>query len=279
MTELAIDIIEIILLCSLCVLFIAAASIRAKNTLQKRRQQGLLWLKALRELLSTVQQHRGTTTGYLNGSKDLFKNIGPLQKKVLNQKQSVEDIGSWIHKNKLWESINDHWSRLSQNYNKNTTENNLAQHNSLTKTILELIDDMATSHGLLALENKNMTPLHVVWRELLTTAELIGQTRAIGTGVTARQYCDSIARIRLNYLCQKIEKKAQLVWNKIPPDPEQQKSVAAYISCVNNEVSLERPNIAPATFFNIATSAIDKLHTQFDQYIDHQIATCHRHVS
>ncbi|WP_126456789.1 nitrate- and nitrite sensing domain-containing protein [Sulfuriflexus mobilis] len=267
MTDNALPLLTISLSFLLAFIFVIASDRGRKKQLRKRQQTGLQWLTGLRELLAYIQQHRGMTTGYLNGADGLLKDIAPLQKRVIRQLQDISGIGTWIETQPRWEDISQHWSGLAKDFKNHSVDTNLHQHNTLIQSILYLIDDMAQRHDLLLLKDEQDKPLHLLWRELLTASEYIGQARAIGTGVSAAGHCDSIATIRLKYLYQKIEAKTQRVWADISPNAKQQARVEDFMRCLDEQILRERPSIAPEAFFSIATAALDSLLEQYDTYV------------
>ncbi|MAZ86920.1 MAG: hypothetical protein CL693_04705 [Cellvibrionaceae bacterium] len=251
-------------------ILIVAISVRAKRQRKHRQEKGLQWLTCLRSLLSHIQKHRGKTTGYLNGGSHLMGEIEGLQRSVSRDFSSVVSIDDGIDANSRWCGITQHWARLAGNFTGHSPEHNLSQHNMLIKNVLYLIDDLAQECDLLLLKNKKDKPLHLYWRELLSAAEYIGQARAIGVGVSTAAHCDSVSRIRLNYLCQQIEGNTEKLWREIGKDPTQATQVKELLGCIKDKLVLDTPSIPPGEFFNIATEALDSLLDQFDRLVKEQ---------
>jgi len=256
--------------CCVVAIAIVFSSMVSRQRRQQRQAKGLQWLSSFRELLSHIQKHRGLTSGYLNGGERLVADIEAIQRMVSSDFSMITRIDNTIEGNSRWCGLTQHWARLAGNYPSHTPAHNLAQHNMLIKNVLYLIDDLAQDCDLLLLKNSQDKPLHLYWRELLSATEYIGQVRAIGLGVSTAEHCDSISRIRLNYLCEKIEGNAQRLWQELGNDPKQANSIEALIDCIQQQLILERPSIAPADFFELATTAIDALLEQFDRLIKEQ---------
>ena len=257
----------VILLVVLAVVIVAGLN-RRNQQIKKRQIIGISWLQSLRKLLSHIQQHRGLTNGYLNGGKELINDIYPLQKMITADIDAIVRIDGWIESSERWGSITQHWARLAGGFESNNCDNNLIQHNNLIQNLLYLIDDMAQAHDLLLLKDSGGKPFHLSWRELLSAAEYIGQARAIGTGVAALHCCDSISRIRLNYLCQKITENTSRVWRDIPPSDEQRKRVDELLLCINEKIIRDHTAIAATEYFDIASKALNSLHDQYDTLIE-----------
>ncbi len=250
---------------------LAVAGVRHRQQRKHRQAQGLRWLATLRALLSHIQKHRGLCSGYLNGEPRLLAEIETQQRQVSRDLNDIASVDIDIEDNPRWQGITQHWARLAGNFQTLSVENCLKQHNQLIKNILYLIDDLAQASDLLLLKNKSQKPLHVYWRELLAAAEYIGQARAIGTGVSAAAYCDSVSRIRLSYLCQKIEENTERLAKEIGPVRSQTgTAVKKLITCINEQLLQEKPNIDAGAYFAIATEAIDSLLEQFDRLVQEQ---------
>jgi len=251
---------------------IILSSQQRKKQRIERQRIGLIWLHRLRVFLSHVQQHRGMTSGYLSGGTGLLKEIKVLGAQVNKDISEIVVVDPWMKANSRWVGIEEHWLKLSANFQNIVTEDNLRQHNTLIKNILYLIEDMAQEHELLLLKTQGNHSLHLLWRELLAAGEFIGQARAIGMGVATAKCCDSISRIRLNYLCQKIESNTQLLWSEISPHDNQQQKVESLLRCINDEIIKDVPSVSPSVFFDTASDALNDLYLQYDQYFKKNVS-------
>ena len=233
----------------------------------ERQKKGLKWLSALRELLAHVQQHRGLSNGYLNGGENLGSDIERLQQAISRDLAYATSIDPSLEDNSRWTGITQHWARLAGNFKRLESDNNLSQHNNLIKSVLYLIDDLAQECDLLLLKNRDNVPLHLYWRELLSTAEYIGQARAVGTGVSAASYCDSVSRIRLHYLCEQIERNSERLYKQIGSSQDQTKRIAELISCIKTQLVVDKPTIEAGAYFSLATDTLDSMLAQFDALV------------
>ena len=245
-------------------LFFYLNHLSANKTKEKRQLQGLAMLKKFRQLLTSFQQHRGLSMGYLNGDDTLLKRIKPLETKV---NQTIRDINlekEWLKDNLMWMGINEHWLRLSNNYTKYESEYNFRQHCNLIMNLLMLIEDCAVQHHLQELFKSKKQNANFLWSQLLVTAEHIGQARAIGTSITASKSTSSVQRIQLNYLRNCI--------NEFLTTPNHQfdtKLIVKFINTIDHEIlSSPPPNMSAEAFFNLATSVIDTLLAESDNYLN-----------
>ncbi|MGM8225852.1 nitrate- and nitrite sensing domain-containing protein [Cellvibrio sp. ARAG 10.3] len=222
--------------------------------------QGLNYVRVMRTLLTHVQQHRGLTTGFLNGNQDAKAEIQALQNKIRKEIVEVNNLGVWVQANEKWRSILDHWSRLSSHYASGEAMNNLKQHNQLIANILYFIEDIADAHHL---DSKAPAAFAHQWRSLLFIAESIGQARALGTGVVAKGECSSVLRIQLNHLRNKIASHTGEYLS-----PQAWAEIEQLLHCIETDVVIDQPTISPKAYFQLATRSLERVMEQFDQYIE-----------
>lgn len=259
-------------LVSLAILIALFISCLQRNKSYRLKQKaGLQWLSLLKRILSTIQQHRGMTTGYLNGSVELSDQIHSLQKKLNFDIEAIASEKSWFSDNERWQGISQHWHNLSKNFKSHDSTNNLKQHNLLIQNILYLIDDMAEEHHLLDLKTDKQIPLQIAWREMLVAAEHIGQARALGMAIASTHHCDTTARIRMKYLMQKIEQTTRNAWQQVSCSDEQHRTVQNLQQCIQEKIMVNNPAINVNDYFTVATRALDSVHAQYDELV----SSCH----
>lgn len=250
-----------------------------KTTLKNKQRIGLQWLILLREFLSHTQQHRGLTTGYLNGDFSLEQRINQLHTQLKKDIQHIETIDEWVSENDNWNAIKDHWQRLKDGYKHNTIENNLTQHGCLIRNILYLIEEMAEDHQLLRLENIDQFGVDFVWRNLLETTEYMGQARALGTGISASQSCCSVDKIKLNYLKDKITESGKLITKTFPNSDSVHTNIILLLNTIESNFFQKSPTdtlISANEYFDLATKALNGVYAEYDSTVkqfDGQVAS------
>ncbi len=258
----------LILPLSAALALLVLATRRRRIRRRENQQRGLRSLEAMRLLLDLLQQHRGVSTGYLNGGRTLLAQINQLQARITDARGRIIAVHGRIEGDERWFALSEHWSGLSTKFETLSTTNNLRQHNQLIQNLLYLIDDIAQETDLLLLKTADGQPLMPAWRELLIAAECVGQARAVGTGALAAGQCDTVTRIRLNYLYQKIEHTCSLAWTALPPSARQKNRVEDLLNCVREELlSRSRPTIGVSTYFQTASDAVASLYEQFDHLV------------
>ena len=248
---------------SLCIIIAAIFNYFYRIKIKKSTYHlGITWLFQLKELLVLIQQHRGLTTGYINGDKELQKRIIPLQTAIKTATLKLTHHGDWINQSEFWQGITDHWSRLLNKYKNSTSIDNYNQHNSLIANILFLIEECAESHQLQELYFDNNEPVSFLWQKLLYSAEYIGQARALGTGIAAAENATSVERIKLNYLKSRINELIKTNHlQDIEPD------LTKLLTCITHQLLSDKPDIQPEVYFNLATASLTKVFQKFDQLL------------
>ena len=240
--------------------FLMASLSRKKRQATLLFTQGIEYIKLLRSLLTFVQQHRGLTTGFINGNVGAKPEIENIALKIKRVMIELDQAGYWIRGNVKWSSLVDHWTRLGLSYLQGDADNNFKQHNILIANLLYLIDDVADAHHLSKITGDAMD---TDWRYLLSIAEYIGQARALGTGVAAKGECSSVLRIQLNHLRNKIASSVDSSW----PD-KSRVEIQQLLRCIETELIIERPSIQAVDYFTLASRCIEHVLDQFDRQID-----------
>lgn len=222
--------------------------------------RGIEYIKLLRSLLTYMQQHRGLTTGFINGNLAARPDIEALDIRIKRIMAEVDKTGEWMAENVKWSSLVDHWERLGLGYLQGDADKNFKQHNILIANLLYLIDDVADAHRLSKLTGDTMD---TDWRYLLSIAEYIGQARALGTGVAAKGECSSVLRIQLNHLRNKIASSVDASW------PEKARVEIHYLlRCIETQLISDRPSIDANEYFKLASRCIEHVLEQFDRQIE-----------
>lgn len=241
-------------------LFLMASLSRKKRYATLQFTQGIEYIKLLRSLLAFVQQHRGLTTGFINGNRAVKSDIESLALKIKRTMGDIDAAGDWMRENIKWSSLVDHWTRLGMIYLQGDADKNFKQHNILIANLLYLIDDVADVHHLSKITGDAMD---TDWRYLLSIAEYIGQARALGTGVAAKGECSSVLRIQLNHLRNKIASSVDSSW----PD-KSRSEIQQLLRCIETQLIVDQPSIQAGDYFTLATRCIEHVLDQFDRQID-----------
>lgn len=251
----------------------ALISHRRMVGVRRQRRQGAQQLLGMRRLLEHLQQHRGLTTGYLRGDRSLAAGIEQVRRAISNDFRQLDTAS--LASFDRWLAFDDHWSRLGRSALSLSVAANLEQHNRMLANLLPLIEDIAASRGLLFVEAPG-DGTGTLWRELLQTTEWLGQARALGTGIAAAGTSSGVERIRLGFLCERIQAQSGEVLATLTRSRQgsgtsldhARETVNALIATIEDEFLGERPlSISPSVYFDQATNAIGAQFRVVDEFL------------
>lgn len=242
------------------------------------KTNGLKNVSELKLLISDLQTHRGLSSAWLNGDESKKTILLSLQH-TISTKINYLELQNSINSSNRWKSFIDHWGRLSKSDTNREPENNFTQHTQIISNLLYLLEDEAEFSHLNAIAIPELPNIGFVWRELAVTAEKIGQSRAIGTGVTTRKNCSSVHKIRLSFLKQHIEEMMNETLSKLSCIDcfshehvgllKDAKLKMEYLTLTMQHDLIEADEITinQNEYFNLATNAISAL----DLIFEHQV--------
>lgn len=249
---------------ALLLLVLTVAFVRHRAALQQQAQ-GVLWLQALRALITHIQRHRGLSSAVLAGEKVFQGRLAEIQLQVSRDFEQISGMGEWVKHNPSWPGITQHWARLAGNVHKLTVAHTIDQHNRLIKSVLVMIDDIALAHHLYG----GASPRAHLWRDLLTLAEYIGQARAVGTALAAGGHDEddsaySKARSALQTLDRDIVATLDMPRCRNVLDASSLQNVLDFLSYVDGNLLRGGPLVSASDFHSEATKTLDQLYERFD---------------
>lgn len=249
--------------------------IKKQKTLCKQALDNIAHIKLL---ISAIQTHRGLSSALLNGDQGKQTILVTIGQQVNSE---IKYLGEkcTLDKNGRWGSFIDHWGRFKKNDKARDAENSFKQHTQLIANLLYLLEDEAERGHLNAGSFPKLPNIGFVWRELPVTTEIIGQSRAIGTGVATSKRCSSVHKIRLSFLQQNMQKTINSTLPKLSSlehfTNEHTKLLEAaklkmeFLSnTIERElISIEQVSINQDEYFALATESINAL----DEIFNHQV--------
>ncbi len=175
----------------------------------ENERQGLAYIKAVRQPIEHIQQHRGMTSAYLNGSTDFYERI--MQKRPVVDKHMValseinKQLGVRFGVSNKVAAVRQQWDSIKSK--------SLEQKPSVTiKAHSDLLADMIALMGLVAdaseitLDPKLDTYYlgDAVANSLVNLTENMGQSRAVGSGVASKGQHSQTSFVRLSVLSNNI---------------------------------------------------------------------------
>lgn len=233
----------------------------------------------LKELLGNIQQHRGMVSGYLNGDVSFKYKISALQAEINRQTaQIARHLQSSAFNHAGFEAIQNLWQQLYPSVLAGSRGQSFDSHCLLIGTVLNLIRDIAEHSQLHRDSGCPFSFVEIVWHLLPDTAEAIGQTRAIGTGIAAAGRSLSTERIKLGFLVMRIRKTltrlelglsrtfSVMDGNELQhTHGEVQGHINRLVTDIEQQLlATERPTVSPTSFFEHATLTLNSVFALYD---------------
>ncbi|HDZ55116.1 MAG TPA: hypothetical protein ENI17_09295 [Pseudomonas xinjiangensis] len=249
---------------------------------REARQAALEHIRFLRLLLEMLQQHRGLCFGVMSGESGLKTRLWATQQQVqlllVQSRQYQASLfwyPSWHHIVELWPAISSECEQDGE------AESILQMHNRLVGLVLETIREMADKHDFICQGGIAPQP-QGGWLELLEHTELLGQARAIGTGMAARRQNTALQRDELNLLRHRIADQAYLTLARLHADAELRPLVAEGINEAEESLDLlldlidqllasdMQPDVRSVNYFHCATRVISAHLALVDMLLERQ---------
>lgn len=184
------------------------------------RRRALELIRHLRQLLELLQKHRGLCFGYMSGEDGLQARLWTTYQQIedlLAQSNHYEASLYWYPS---WHGVREGWARIRARDERHAVaaEVVLVEHTQLIAHLIDTIRDLAHQHDLVRLGGLAAQP-RGFWLELLEHCELLGQSRALGTGIAARRQNTPAQREELRALRQRIADRAYLTLAALHADP------------------------------------------------------------
>lgn len=251
----------------------------AQQTFKSNRNDGIHLSRQIKELLMNLQQHRGMVNVLLSGDKSFAPKITQKQSSIDQDLSKLDG-----HRNgglltaKRWDAIQSQWKELRAHAANMAAPDSFEGHSRLIREVLRSMSDVAERSQMRGNDAIDPIMVNALWNELPAAAECLGQARGIGASVAAKKYCSSVARIKLNFLEERIRETMTLVTEDIG---RAEQSLAAAIktdwkvACEAVEsflellesslLKVEHPTLDAEHYFSTATKALEAVFHAFDQ--------------
>jgi hypothetical protein len=229
--------------------------------------------RGLLRLLRLLQQHRGLSSGWLAGN-------GGFAGRMLARRQEIEEVlgdlvalvgrgrglsASGLSPQRLG-LFRRRWGDTVADLQQSTVEQNIAEHGFLIAEILEWLSSLAEGRFFGGGEDPLVIGIGRNFAQRLPAlSEFLGQARAIGSSVAARQACSPVARVRLVFLIARAEAILAQAWEAGAANPAERPAAEAARKAVGAMTALVRTRmllssgiaVSADTYFEVATAAID----------------------
>lgn len=236
---------------------------RKQHRKMLRRIHGISALQTGVTLMSALQQHRGMSSGLLNGN-DSFR-TGLINKQaearsiLSSMKSLIEQSPELAPDRRTLENVTSGLETIISELKQMTPEQSFSRHTELVRNTIHLIGDMGEHLGLMDNEG---TPLAMLSNLLLLRLPLlmesIGQARALGSGYAAKGQVGAVGRIRLSFLESHIRECRENMHIPGNNGSAATEKVEALLDLLEKEfIQADEVNISPEQFFKAATDAIE----------------------
>ena len=248
----------------ICLTCIACSAYFNKAKIVNVQARGLGYIRKIRSILELGQKHRGLSHGFLNGDATLKSDINEIQKKLFSQISAIEFNGSQAVE---WNAISSQWKNIADTYSTQTVTDNFESHVNWIYRILDFIEEVAETHYLLRVKDFDQYNHNFLWKDFLQAIEFMGQARALGTGVAASGKCNSVDKIRLNYLFEKIDHAVKEIERITPFSSDIKTRVNTFLKYMSNDLYQSPIQVTPQEYFEIATFAISSMYDYFEKIL------------
>ena len=198
------------------ILLFVLVGIQLSITRKQQKENFRVTLKLvaiIKRIIGLSQKHRGLTATYLQGNQTVAAELHEIRRNIELLISDANQIGLTTIEAR-WEAYLDHWRRLESTNMQLTPPESFKQHTSLIETLLYLLQDVA-EHIEFAETVQSVNEAHYLWREFPQLVEYIGQARAIGVATATKGESTQIDKVKLGYLCEKINLRSDTVFNKL----------------------------------------------------------------
>ena len=234
-----------------------------KHRKMLRRIRGIAALQTGVTLMSTIQQHRGMSSGLLNGNDSFRTGLITKQaeaRSIMSHMKALIDASPELARDRrTLENVTTGMEAIIGSLKQMTPEQSFSRHTELVRNTIHLIGDMGEHLGLMDNEG---TPLAMLSNLLLLRLPLlmesIGQARALGSGYAAKGQVGAVGRIRLSFLESHIRECRENMHIPGNNGSAATEKVEALLDLLEKEfIQVDEVNISPEQFFKAATDAIE----------------------
>ena len=265
----------IVALSGMIILLFVLVGIQLSISRKKHKEKVMATLRMvaiIKRIIGLSQKHRGLTATYLQGNNSV---AGELYEIRQNIETLINDANQFAltTSEARWVAYLDHWRRLESTSMQLTPPESFKQHTSLIETLLYLLQDVA-EHIEFAETDQSLNEAHFLWREFPQLVEYIGQARAVGVATATKGESSQIDKVKLGYLCEKINLMSDTVFNKLNQMAKVSESgqlnqarqaCIQLVSLINEQlIQPGKVSIANQDYFAKASHTMDQCNTLLD---------------
>ena len=240
----------------------------------QQRISALQMLKPANQVVLFMQQHRGMSSGFLNGDSTMRAPLAEKEKQVTRALAETDAVLSReLRESSEWKSIRATWEELSSRGLGLPPAENLKRHTELISRNLQFMVDIGDRTGLTLVSSESTYYLvDTVVTKLPQLLEPLALTRGLGTGILASRQLSLERRMALAVLVERITTTMQEgnhnIKKVVRSVPELESKLIGPINAFNAEVNKlfkllqddmfsEKFETQPKAYFDLTTRVID----------------------
>ncbi len=229
-----------------------------------------------------TQEHRGLSAGLLGGNLEMKDKFSAKDAQVVAQVARVSEIETRLapvlHVDAEWTAIKQDWEKLQSGGMNLSVQDNIAAHSALIERIIQHESQVADSGALTGDPDIDTYYLiDTLVDHLPEMLEVLGQTRAKGTGILAKKELSQDDRIFFAVNVVSLKRGIEGLRNNLDKvgktNPALAGRLTAFITeistasndvikMVNDDILTTRFSNPPSEYFDKATAAINSGYTQ-----------------
>ena len=235
---------------------------------------GLQVLKPMNRLAQFMQQHRGLSSGVLNGNDAMKEKRAAKEKEVVEVLTATEAVLSpQLRNSERWKSVRQAWENIQTQGLSWTAPENIKRHTVMIDSLLIVMVDVADdSRMTLDPEMDTYYFMDTVVSKMPAMLEPLGITRARGTGVLSKKELSPQMRIDISSLIaqmkgtlraqntnlEKVMRYAPSLQASLSgPTKDFSSGVEKIFALVQEDIIGEKFVTAPQDYFALTTQVID----------------------
>lgn len=255
------------------VVYACGRVLATRKQIELRSREGLALSLHIKQLIEACQKHRGTSNAVIQGNSQLKPQLAALQAEI--DQLITNRLSTLLARFPQWQSFIDHWPRLKKHVTASDLKPHLIlrQHHVMIDGQLSLLDDVMRYYDMHQLMLDRCSRVSELCLDTLRAAEIVGQARAIGSGICAKQVCEGADKISLDFLKIAVRTRTDelcselaLVQNPQLVGPLKQfsrsihDSVNKLVHTIESEVmSPGRTRVDSQAYFRVSTQVIEEL--------------------
>jgi len=250
----------------------------------EQERLGVEMIAKLRQPIADIQQHRGMSSGFLNGEAGFRERMQQRQAAIDAQfaalRAADERLGSALKTGDKLALLQRSWTSLKQEVYGYTAAQSFERHTALIEGLRGFMTYLAdTSNLILDPELDSYYMMDLVVQRLPALAEGMGQSRAIASGVAAHGSFTPQTWAQLAIRVDRIHEANQALGNNLAailranpnlgarlqqPGSQASGTVDGYLDLLNRMMAKDEVSTSATDIFDRSTRAIDAVFEFFD---------------